>query len=137
MDQVIREHGFHLDDVASHLWLTDIDLKTLTESGHYIGLHSYDHPYELAELNYQEQLDQYKRNYGHIHRVINKEIECMSYPLNSYNEDSLEILSQMGIQCGFRANMVPPSCGDINPSCLELAREDSANLLLVMKGSFH
>ncbi len=137
MDRIIRERGFEPEEVARRLWLADTDLKALTERGHYIGLHSYDHPYDMAQLTREEQQEQYEKNYAHILTVSDKEPKCMSHPLNSYNEDSLAILKKLGIQCGFRANVIPPLSMGINPSCLELAREDSANLLLMLNVNEH
>lgn len=129
MDEIIREHGFELEEVARQLWLMDSDLRDLTEKGHIVGLHSYDHPYEIARLSREEQQEQYQRNFAHILTVCGKKPISMSHPLNSYNEDSLSVLKELEIRCGFRANMVPPSSKAINSSYLELAREDSANLL--------
>ena len=57
----------------------------------------------------------------------------MAHPLNSYNEDSLEILEELGIRCGFRADLLFPVRKYINPSPLEFAREDSANLISMMR----
>lgn len=133
MDQVVEDEGFRLDDIARHLWLTGMDLNNIAQKGHYIGLHSHDHNYQMATLSYQEQLGQYARNYAHIQRAVGKEIECVSYPLNSYNEDSMDILRNMGIYCGFRANMLASLAGSVNPSSLELAREDSANIISMLK----
>jgi peptidoglycan/xylan/chitin deacetylase (PgdA/CDA1 family) len=134
MDQIIKKHGFDLEEVSRRLWLTEADLKALTERGHHVGLHSYDHPYELARLTYAEQLQQYEKNYAHIFSVTQQRPIGVSHPLNSYNEHSLAVLQRLGIRCGFRSNMAPPSPAQrINPHCLELAREDAANVLSALK----
>ena len=134
MDQMIKEHGFDLDEVSRRLWLTEADLKALTERGHCVGLHSYDHPYELARLTYEEQLQQYEKNYAHILAVTQQRPNCVAHPLNSYNEQSLAVLQRLGVRCGFRANMLPSSSSKhMNPHCLELAREDAVNILSEMK----
>lgn len=133
MDQIITERGFGLQELARRLWLGDEDLRTLSARGHHIGLHSYDHPYEMARLSRQEQQDQYAKNYSHLVSATGRPPNCMSHPLNSYNKDSLTILRTLGIQCGFRANVLVPSSAGINASFLELAREDSANLQAMMK----
>lgn len=134
MDDIIKEHGFDLDEVSRRLWLTEADLKALTERGHCVGLHSYDHPYELARLTYEEQTQQYEKNYAHILAATQQRPGWVSHPLNSYNEQSLAILQRLGVRCGFRSNMVPPSSSQrMNPHCLELAREDAANVLSAIK----
>lgn len=133
MDQLIGEQGFDPVELTSQLWLTEDDLKTLTEKGHSVGLHSYDHPYDLAQLIYEEQRQQYETNYAHIVSVTQRKPTSVAHPLNSYNGDSLAVLQQLGIQCGFRANMLPPPpTRHINPHCLELAREDAVNVLSEM-----
>lgn len=134
MDQIIKEHGIDLDEVSRRLWLTEADLKSLTGRGHYVGLHSYDHPYALARLTYEEQLQQYEMNYAHIFAATQQKPSWVAHPLNSYNEHSLSVLQRLGVRCGFRANMLPPSSSQhINPHCLELAREDAVNILSEMK----
>ncbi len=128
MDCILTERGVDVEEVARGLWLDDADLRELTRRGHQVGLHSYDHPYDIAQLSRQEQQDQYERNYTHIATVTGHRPRCMSHPLNSYSGDSLTVLTDLGIQCGFRANLLAPAGKEVNASCLELAREDSANL---------
>ena len=129
IDKIIEDRGVILQEIAKNLWLSNQELKILSEKGHCIGLHSYDHPWQLSALPYQEQLNEYARNYNHVKRICNKEITAMSHPINSYNTLTLKVLSQLGIVCGFRSNMVPPIGKKINPSLLEIAREDPANIL--------
>ena len=131
MDRVIADIGFQIDDILQVIWMTDMDLKKLVQNKHYIGLHSHDHPYKMAELSYKEQLRQYKKNYAYIQKITNNKIECASYPLNSYNKDTMDILRKLEIHCAFRSDTFPSAYGDINSNHLELAREDSANLLAV------
>jgi hypothetical protein len=52
----------------------------------------------------------------------------MSHPCNSYNAMTLEILRELGITLGFRANMAGGFASE-----LELPREDHANLIRAMK----
>ena len=60
MDQIVRERGFDLDELARNLWMTNEDLRKLVKKGHRLGLHSFDHPYEMACLTIKEQQAQYK-----------------------------------------------------------------------------
>lgn len=132
MGAMIEEKGHTVAGLAEKLWLSNSELESLSLRGHVIGLHSYDHPFQLSKLSIKEQSDQYERNYAHIRRVCGKEVVSMSHPLNSYGEDTLKILKGMGIVCGFRSNMMPPHGRKINPTPLELAREDATNLLKAM-----
>jgi peptidoglycan/xylan/chitin deacetylase (PgdA/CDA1 family) len=129
MDRIVVERGFALENLIPTLWMTDKDLQILNKKGHAIGLHSFDHPYEISKLSYEEQSIQYKKNFDHILAAIGQRPLSVAHPLNSYNSESLTILKELGIQCGFRANAAPSSCHVVNPSCLEYAREDSTNLL--------
>ena len=129
MDSMIEAKGLSVSKIAEDVWLTDEHLQSLYESGHCIGLHSYDHPFMMTELPAEKQEEQYVRNYKHIGHVTGGVIECMSHPLNSYNAETIEILSNRNIICGFRSNMTPPIGKAINGHPLELAREDGVNLL--------
>jgi peptidoglycan/xylan/chitin deacetylase (PgdA/CDA1 family) len=132
MDSMIESKGLSVSKIAEDLWLTNDHLQSLYKNGHCIGLHSYDHPFEMAELPAEKQEEQYVRNYQHINYVTRGVVECMSHPLNSYNQDTIEILSKMGIICGFRSNMAPPIGKAINAHRLELAREDGVNFLKIL-----
>jgi len=129
MDSMIGAKGLSVSKIAEDLWLTNEHLQSLYENGHCIGLHSYDHPFTMADLTAEKQEEQYNRNYKHISYVTGGIVECMSHPLNSYNADTIMILSRMGIICGFRSNMTRPIGKAINAHRLELAREDGVNLL--------
>ena len=133
MDCLIKERGVDVEQIARRLWLNDADLKALADAGHYIGLHSYDHPYDMAELSYEEQRRQYVINYRHIAMVTQQKSQAMAHPLNSYNDDTLAVLSQLGIRCGFRSNMLPITASGMDTAHLELAREDAATILSMMK----
>jgi peptidoglycan/xylan/chitin deacetylase (PgdA/CDA1 family) len=130
MDFMLEEYQITKQDLSKDLWMSNKDLKYLSDSGHDVGLHSYSHPTALADLFLQEQLKEYQKNYFHLERVCGKEPAVMSHPCNSYNGDTLKVLNQLGIICGFRANMFPRQEVDgLNASNLEFAREDHANLM--------
>ncbi len=129
MDAILEEYKLDKADLAKDLWMTNQNLKYLSDSGHSLGLHSYSHPTALADLSFQEQLDEYQKNYSHLERVCGQKPLAMSHPCNSYNVDTLEALRQLGIRCGFRSNMFPNQAGEsLNNSDLEIAREDHANI---------
>jgi len=92
-----------------------------------VGLHSSTHPTVLANLSRADQQREYQANYERLHRLTGRVPDTMSHPTNSYNADTLEILRQMGIRLGFRANMAQAVY-----STLEHPREDHANILAEM-----
>jgi peptidoglycan/xylan/chitin deacetylase (PgdA/CDA1 family) len=131
-DRILRECGVDVEAVARSLWLDETDLRRLTDAGHYVGLHSWDHPYEMERLSPAAQRDQYERNRAHLTAVTGRPPVVVAHPLNSYDKVTLEILRELGVWCGFRANAVAPPGRPINAGPLELAREDAANVLIEM-----
>ena len=129
MDKIIQEKGIKIADMGKNLWLTNKHLKNLSKNGHEIGLHSYDHPTALSKLSFEEQYEQYKKNYMHIKQICNKDVQCMAHPSNSYSADTLKILREFNITCGFRSNMSSPYGKTNNPNPLEISREDHTNIL--------
>ena len=56
----------------------------------------------------------------------------MSHPSGSYNDDTLKILNELGIELGFKQIMdIEPEKGmkKINNSFLEIARQDHSDIL--------
>lgn len=127
MDFILEEYGAVKRDLAKNLWMSNENLKQLNGNGHLIGLHSYSHPTALADLSYQEQFNEYQKNYLHLKQVLGKNPVAMSHPCNSYNEDTLKILNNLGIRCGFLSNMVYKGVSN-----LEISREDHSNLMATL-----
>ena len=133
MDEIVEEKGADVDMIAENLWLSDVHLRTLSNRGHAIGLHSYSHPTVISKLSYKHQREEYKKNFRHLNQVCKKDVVSMSHPCNSYNNDTIKVLREFGILCGFRSTMIPPEGKKINPSTLEIAREDHSNILKKMQ----
>ena len=129
MNQLINEHGLNMTEISRKLWMRRADLKFLVNGGHWVGLHSYNHPYAMDALPLAAQQSEYQRNYDHLTALTGRKPQSMSHPLNSYNSDTLEILASLGIECGFRSNMTAAPKTKINSNSLLMAREDSATLL--------
>lgn len=138
MDEIIKECGINMLDLSRNLWMSDDNLRYLTDSGHIVGLHSYFHPMLVADLSYEEQLEEYKKNYLHLKEVCGRNPVAMSHPSNSYNENTIKILKYLGIRCGFRSNMFPKKEGGrINPNRFEIARQDHSNIMKMLGGKKH
>ena len=105
MKNMMQNAGTSILEIANNVWLNNEDLTFLNNTGHCIGLHSYNHPFVLADLSVKDQQSEYVKNFEHISSQIQGKIECMSHPLNSYSEDTISILQDLGIICGFRSNM--------------------------------
>ena len=128
MDKMLDMHSYSVDDKCRELWMSGEDLKDMHADGQIIGLHSHTHHTNLAGLDYETQLYEYKKNKEILEDVINDEIFTASYPCSSYNGDTLKIMDKLGIRLAFRANMNPGYT-----SCLELPRNDHAYIMKQMK----
>jgi peptidoglycan/xylan/chitin deacetylase (PgdA/CDA1 family) len=128
VEKIIKSKGLNYNDLTSNLWLTKADLSYLSNEGHILGLHSYDHPTNLSKLNELDQKEQYLKNMIFLKNFCHKPMS-MSHPCNSYNSYTLKILSEMGIKIGFRSNMGSKYIID-NYKNLQFPREDAANILI-------
>lgn len=133
MDRMILEYGLDLLDMSKVLWMSNDHLQYLNNSDHVVGLHSYSHPTVLADLSYEEQFEEYVKNYRHIKENCGDSPVAMAHPCNSYNGDTLKILEHLGIRCAFRSNMFPKyEGGRLNPNRFEIARQDHANIMRML-----
>jgi len=126
MDTLMKGKGFILETILERLWINNRQLCDLAEQGHVLGLHSYTHPTVMASLPRKQQREEYEKNLGHLASILGShdKVKAMSHPCGSYNEDTLDILRDLGIEIGFRSNM----SGVENLTSLELPREDHANI---------
>ncbi len=105
LNKMMTEKKTNKKKLSKNLWLKNSHLKKLSNAGHMIGMHAYNHPYKLSELNYVKQLDELKKNFIHLKKVLNKEPISISYPNGSFNKDTLKIINKLKIKCGFLSNM--------------------------------
>lgn len=130
MQQMMRDSNCDVAAWFNRLWMDDAALRELHADGHVIGLHSHSHPTRLERLPADQQAEEYARNHAHLAQALGESPLTMSHPCNSYNRATLNVLYDLGIRMGFRAN-VAQSCY----SLLELPREDHANVLRRMKAA--
>ena len=133
MDHVMEAQGLNPKQISKQLWMDEEHLKFLLKAGHWIGLHSYSHPYAVGVLSYSEQEAEYQRNYDHLASLTGCKPRSVSHPLNSYNSTTLQILTALGIECGFCSNMSGSSGINRAENRLLMAREDSTTLLTLAK----
>lgn len=123
MDSIMCHYNVDENTLSKGLWMSELQVKELAVDGHLIGLHSHTHPTSLGSLPFLEQKKEYELNYDYLKRIIGKDINVMSHPCNSYTEDTLKILSGLGIKLGFRSNM-----SNNHNSIYEFPREDHMNI---------
>ena len=131
---MFKDKKFDFENFFKRLFFQKKDLIKLDSLGHLVGLHSHTHPTLLQKLNYNEQKSEYENCLSLISNILNKpknEIKYMSHPCGSYNNCTLEILKELGIELGFhQITTIEPekNMKKINNSFLEIAREDHANI---------
>jgi peptidoglycan/xylan/chitin deacetylase (PgdA/CDA1 family) len=123
MLEMIASRHLSPEQLSRNLWLSNSDVRALDAHGHVIGLHSYSHPTDLRSLPVEQQTAEYQRNYAHLSSVLGKKVETVAHPCNSYSEDTLSILRQLGVVLGFCSRMVEPGL-----SALEWPRQDHTNI---------
>ena len=129
---MLKEKKFNYKDFFKKLFFQKDDLIRLDSLGHLVGLHSHSHPTLLEKLNYDEQKDEYKKCLSSISNILDKpknKIKSMSHPCGSYNNHTLEILKELGIELGFKQIMTierEKGMKKVNNSFLEIARQDHA-----------
>jgi peptidoglycan/xylan/chitin deacetylase (PgdA/CDA1 family) len=128
MDSMIDTAQFNIGEAAKQLWMDADCLRTLSAEGHVLGLHSHTHPMAMGSLPEEDQLREYETNYLNLQAITQQKPRAMSHPCNSYNESTLAVLRKLGVELGFRSNMVEHP----NQFSLEFPREDHANVLREM-----
>ena len=138
MSKMFKEKNFNPNDHYESLFLNTEHLVKIKKLGHIIGLHSHSHPVQLEKLSFEEQTQEYNNSITIISKILNcdkKEIKSMSHPCGSYNQDTLKVLKNLNIELGFKEVMTIDSekkMKKINNSCLEIARENHANIMAMM-----
>jgi peptidoglycan/xylan/chitin deacetylase (PgdA/CDA1 family) len=125
MQSIMEDFRFSPESITHLLWMNDDHLRILHKAGNSIGLHSFSHPMRMNDLQVEVQFDEYQRNYNHILSVLGTPPRSMSHPCNSYEQDTLDILKEMEIRVGFRANQEVVE----NASGLEFPRENHTDVL--------
>jgi len=128
MNDLIAQKGFDKFEIRNKLWMTDEILQTLHKDGNIIGLHSYSHPMTMERCDVSIQEEEYTRNFQHLERVLGDKPLTMSHPCNSYNTSTINILENLGIKLGFRADMAAVS----DRHQLEHPRQDHTNIVNMM-----
>lgn len=124
MSNMMQNYGVNENALSEGLLMSKSNIESLNDKCHLIGLHSHTHPTKLESLPLSEQKREYSLNFNCLKDIVKKGIRTMSHPCNSYNKDTLKILSNLGITMGFRSNM-----SDCHHSAYEFPREDHVNIL--------
>ena len=126
---LLDDKQFDIQKTIPYLWINEEQIKDLYGNGNIIGLHSWSHPTAIEKLSFRVQNEEYRKNFDHLRDLIGDKITSMSHPCGRYGDDTLRILTSLGIEVGFRSDM-----GSVrNRSLLEISREDHANIYRMLK----
>lgn len=128
MDDILQAMDFNTENLLEKLWLGQEEIRSLHREGHVIGLHSHTHPTRIGLMPRERQMAEYVENKRILEDITGEAIVSMSHPSNSYGAETLEVLTLLGAQVGFRAFMTGGGGGP-----LELPRQDHSNLMRLME----
>jgi peptidoglycan/xylan/chitin deacetylase (PgdA/CDA1 family) len=132
MEELMMDAGVDVQSLLQGLWMSDEHLAYLNARGHMVGLHSYSHPMVLANLQVNEQRQEFEKNDAHLSRVCGRPPVAMAHPVDSYNETTLAILESLGVRCGLRSNMSRPTARSSAHRHLEMPRRDHATVVQML-----
>ena len=124
MDEIILLKGGRIRNLAEGLWLTRRQVKYLADHGHEIGMHSHTHPTKLSQLSLLDQKVEFENNIRVLKKLTGQTPRSVSYPNNSFNKDTLDVLRSLDTKVGFRA-----SSDVAENSSLQFARHNHVHLL--------
>ncbi|PHU34439.1 polysaccharide deacetylase family protein [Pseudobutyrivibrio ruminis] len=126
METMMVKVGYEYKKYVDRLWIREHELQSLHSLGHIIGLHSHTHPTTLGLMDYEKQKEEYSVCKQLLEGFL-PTITTVSYPCDSINEDTKEIMQNLGVKLGFRAYPI------VNSDPLFIPREDHSNLFKIMK----
>ena len=109
------------------------NIKKLIKDGHYVGLHTHNHPMDITKLNYEEQKKEFYLNYRLLKKITKKVPCCASHPSGKYNINSLKILKSLKIRLAFRDNMITSTLKKNSFLNFEVPRENASELIFRKK----
>lgn len=110
-------------ETKKFIWMTKEDIKSLSEKGHLVGLHTHNHPTTLNYYSYTEQKEEFSENKKILEEITGETIKISAYPCGKYNNDTLKLMKELNILIGMIA-----TCSENEFGKLAIKREDIANI---------
>ena len=131
IERMYKKFDFNIKETYFNTLMKKEDIVDLSMKGHEIGLHSHTHPTKFENLIFMDQEKEYKTNLKILKKILdNKNINSMSHPCGSYNDDTLKILNKLDISIGFKESLlIDNKMQVVNNSNLEIARIDHSNIV--------
>ena len=115
--------------LSKNLWMKNKQLKNISNSGHILGLHGYNHPFNFAQLDYSSQVLELKKNSNHLEKISGNKPYIIAYPSNSYSKNTIKILKDMKVKYGFRSDFKDNSIFKKRKNNYEISRLDHTLLI--------
>ncbi len=104
MDLLMDKQGFIPQIECKNIWIDPAQLREMEGRGNVIGLHSHTHFTSLNGLSYEDKKREYSTNKVYLEKILHEKVNSASYPCDTYDSDSDEILSSLGINIAFLAH---------------------------------
>lgn len=127
MEHMMNQFHYDADKWADKLWMNRDHLLELKSKNHIIGLHSHSHPTSLDKMEYEQQYKEYEQCSEVLKDILGDRPTAVSYPCNSFNDDTTDIMHKLNIQIGFTATRF-----DSN-GIMYIPREDHTNIVREMR----
>lgn len=98
LDKIFKQY-FNEADVAKDFYLSEEQIKEMSDAGMDFGTHTISHP-RLGLLDRNKQLGEIKESKEVLEKILDKEIDIISYPYGSFNNDTLDILKELNFRGG-------------------------------------
>jgi len=82
-------------------YLSSEEIKSLSDEGHTIACHTYDHPLltKLRDNEWTKEIDEPRRQ---LEKIIGKPVYYFAYPYGGWNERAIAELKKSGIKAAFQ-----------------------------------
>ena len=126
--KLATNNNFNLDNCINKIWVTSDNIIEL-DKNQIIGIHSHTHPTAMEDLSYNQQFEEYKKCKDILEKILNKEVNILSYPCGKYNSDTFDILEKLNIHYSFISYLSIPT----NNKNYLIQREDHMNIINNLK----
>lgn len=109
--------GVKEEVLASELYMTKEQIRTLKRHGMYIGMHGYDH-YWLGNLSTEKMREDISEGLSVLDEFIDRKEWVMNYPYGSYNDGVIDYIRDNGAVMGLTTNFRVANIEQDNPYCL-------------------
>lgn len=103
MNKMITDSEMDSEEhLLKSLWISEEELRILSDEGHLLGLHSHSHPFKMKNYPFADQLQEFRTNKLILESIIKKPVTTVSHPCGSYSKETISILKDLDVVLGFK-----------------------------------